>query len=93
MNLSTVVADEATLQVLRNIDANPMLAIDLLKACKMAATYHNPHGIVGLQLKAAIVMVELGHIPRRPLAESLQREAAAIGQQLDPATLEQGEPA
>lgn len=66
----------------------------LYRACK-AALPHFPssRSKVGHQLRAAISMAELGHVPRRPLAERLEREAAVVGAGLDAQSLEQGEPA
>ena len=49
----------------------------LLDACKAAAPHFiNPKSHIGHQLNAAIAMAESGHVPRRPLAELLEREAA-----------------
>lgn len=64
----------------------------LLAACKAALPHFPSHkSLVGHQLRAAISMAELGHIPRRPLAERLEREAAVVGAGLDAESLEQAE--
>lgn len=66
----------------------------LLAACKAALPHFPSHkSKVGHQLRAAIAMAELGHVPRRPLAERLQLEADAVGAGLDAESIEQGEPA
>lgn len=52
----------------------------LYRACKAALPHFtNPKSLVGHQLRAAIEMAEADHTPRRPLAEFLGREAAAVG--------------
>lgn len=64
----------------------------LVAACKAALPHFtNPKSLVGHQLRAAIEMAELGHVPRRPLAELLEREAVAVCAGLDCESLEQAE--
>lgn len=64
----------------------------LLDACKvLVAAIPNPLHPARLQGQAAIDLAELGHVPRRPLAERLEREAAVVGAGLDAQSLEQGE--
>lgn len=66
----------------------------LLNACKtLVAAIPNPLHPARMQGQAAIAMAELGHVPRRPLAERLEREAAVVGAGLDAESIEQGEPA
>lgn len=66
----------------------------LLAACKtLVAAIPNPLHPARMQGQAAIDLAELGHVPRRPLAELLEREAAVVGAGLDGESLEQGEPA
>lgn len=67
---------------------------NLLNACRAALPHFtNPKSLVRHQLESAIAMAENPHTPRRPLADSLQREAEIVGKQLDSASIEQGEPA
>jgi hypothetical protein len=62
----------------------------LLDACKAALPHFpNPKSLVGHQVRSAIAMAESGHVPRRPLADRLAREAAVIGSGLDAESLEQ----
>lgn len=61
---------------IENVAQNPQIAVDLLNACREAAKVHNSTTLLGCQLHAAVAMAELGHTPRRPLAELLEREAA-----------------
>lgn len=64
----------------------------LLAACKvLVAAIPNPLHPARMQGQAAIELAELGHVPRRPLAERLEREAAVVGAGLDSESLEQGE--
>jgi hypothetical protein len=66
------------------------ITLDLVNACKAALPHFaNPHSLVGHQLRSAIAMAELGHIPRRPLPDLLQREAVVVGEALDAESLEQ----
>lgn len=62
----------------------------LYEACKvLVSAIQNPLHPARLQGQAAIELAELGHVPRRPLAEQLQREADAVGAGLDAESLEQ----
>ncbi len=66
------------------------ITLGLLNACKAAVPhFSNPKSLVRHQLQSAIAMAESGHVPRRPLSEVLQREAAAAGAPLDAESLEQ----
>lgn len=50
----------------RFFQENPMAAVDLLEAAKTAKAYFpNPVHPAGMQLTAAIDLVELRHVPRR----------------------------
>lgn len=70
------------------------ITLGLLNACKAAVPHFtNPKSLVGHQLRSAIACAESGHIPRRPLPESIQREAQTVGAGLDSESLEQGDPA
>ena len=63
----------------------------LYDACKAAAAVHQSSTPLGHQLHAAVAMADLGHVPRRPLSELLQREAEVIGAGLNADSIEQGE--
>lgn len=68
------------------------ITIGLLDACKvLVAAIPNPLHPARMQGQAAIELAELGHVPRRPLAERLQLEADAVGAGLDAESIEQGE--
>lgn len=53
----------------------------LLDACKvLVAAIPNPMHPARMQGQAAIELAELGHVPRRPLAEWMRQEAAILGE-------------
>ena len=57
----------------------------------LIAAVPNPLHPARMQGQAVIDLVELGHVPRRPMAELLEREAVAVGAGLDCESLEQAE--
>lgn len=66
----------------------------LLNACKvLVSSIPNPLHPARVQGQAAIDLAEMGHVPRRPIAERLEREAEIVGAGLDAESIEQGEPA
>jgi len=66
------------------------IKLGLVNACKAALPHFtNPNSLVAHQLRSAIDMAELGHIPRRPLPLRLELEAATAGAALDSESLEQ----
>lgn len=85
------------------VEANRLAAVLLTKqkllndataALKvLVAAIPNPLHPARMQGQAALDLVALDHVPRRPMAELLQREAAVVGAELDAQSLEQGEPA
>lgn len=55
----------------------------------LVAAIPNPLHPARLQGQAAIDLAELGYVPRRPLAERLEREAEIVGAGLDAESIEQ----
>lgn len=90
MNHITVVAHGAPGSLARTIQESPQIALDLFYAAQEAVkSIPNPLSPARVRLQAAIDLMDLGHIPRRPLPERLQREADAVGASLDSESLEQ----
>lgn len=64
----------------------------LYEACKtLVSAIPNPLHPARMQGQAAIDLADLGHVPRRPISESLAREAALVGAGMDAESLEQAE--
>jgi hypothetical protein len=94
LNHITVVAHGAPGSLVRTIQESPQIALDLFYAAQEAVkSIPNPLNPARIRLQAAIDLMDLGHIPRRPLPLRLELEAAVVGAQLDGQSLEQGEPA
>lgn len=67
MNTITVIAHGAPNSFVRRVQANPQIAADLLAACVAAEKHHQGHNsAIGHQLRAAIAMANVDHIPQRP---------------------------
>ncbi len=94
MNHITVVAHGAPGSLVRSIQENPQAALDFRYAVEeVIKAIPDPLNATRVRLQAAVDLFALGHIPRRPLPELLEREAAVVGASLSPESLEQGEPA
>lgn len=92
MNQVTIQAHGTVGSFLRTVQESRVIETQLLNACKAALPHFVGHkSLVAHQLRAAIDMAECGHIPRRPLAETLQREAELVGACVDADSLEQAE--
>ena len=75
-----------------NCQQTQSAAVELFHAVKETIlTIPNPMSPVRVRLQAAIDLHHIGHVPKRPLPEFLQREAELVGAGMDSESLEMGD--
>ncbi|WP_342617188.1 hypothetical protein [Rhodoferax sp. GW822-FHT02A01] len=89
MNHITVVAHGAPGSLVRSIQENPQIALDLQNEVEETIlTIPDPLNPLRVRLQAAVDLFKLAHVPRRPAADFQQQEAVAIAAGLSSDSIE-----